>query len=63
MMFFTRPFSFVASHPLYDNAPCIIDLEGKLVATLLMPTVAPEDVEAATLELTKIGVAMAESIK
>ena len=63
MKFFTPPFSFIASHPLHDGAAVIIDTNGALVAALLMPTVAPEDLEEASKEITRIGVAMAEAIK
>lgn len=63
MKFFTPPFSFIASHPLHENAAVIIDRDGNLVAAMLMPTVAPEDLEEASQEITRIGVAMAEAVK
>ena len=63
MIFFSPPFSFIAAHPMHDGSPVIIDQTGNLVAVLLAPTTGPEDVEAAKLELTRIGVAMAEAIK
>ena len=63
MTFYSPPFSFIASHPLHEGNPVIVDQAGNLVAILPAPTTGPEDVEAAKLELTRIGVAMAEAIK
>lgn len=63
MKYYTPPFSFIASHPVHENNAVIIDQEGKIVALLVVPTTAPEDVDDAMKEITRIGVAMAEAIK
>ena len=63
MTYFNTPFSFIPSHPLHDGHPVIIDRDGNIVAMFVAPPVAPEHIEEAKRELTKIGVAMAEAIR
>lgn len=63
MTYFSTPFSFIASHPLHDGMPVIIDRDGNIIAMFVVPPVAPEHLEEATRELAKVGVAMAEALK